>query len=340
MGVLKAVILFVRGIVKGRAALALENLALRQQLAVLERSVKRPSLHQCDRILWVCLSRLWKDWRTCLMLVQPATVIAWHRQGFKLYWRWKSRNAKPGRPKVEREIRDLVRRMSRDNPTWGAPRIQSELVLLGYDVAESTVSKYMVREKKPPSQTWRTFLENHADRLASVDFFTVPTATFRVLYCFVVLCHERRRIVHVNVTAHPTERWTAQQIVEAFPYDSAPRYLLRDRDLIYGEELRRRIKNMGIKEVITASRSPWQNPFVERTIGSIRRECLDRVIVLNEAHLLRILCSYLQYYHDSRTHLSLDRNAPNCREVEPRSGGKILAIPQVGGLHHRYTRAA
>jgi transposase InsO family protein len=340
MGVAKAIFLFVRGILKDRPSLALENLALRQQLGVLERSVKRPPLGARDRVFWVWLSRLWKGWRSCLVLVQPETVIAWHRQGFKLYWRWKSRNLAPGRPKVEREIRDLIRRMSKENPTWGAPRIQSELVLLGYEVAESTVSKYMVRDKKPPSQTWRTFLANHEDSLASVDFFTVPTATFRVLYCFVVLCHKRRRIVHVNVTTNPTERWTAQQVAEAFPYETAPRYLIRDRGATYGEWFRHRVRNMGINEVVIAPRSPWQNPFVERVIGSIRRECLDHMIVFNEAHLLRIVAAYLDYYHDSRTHLSLERNAPNPREVEPRSGAKVVAIPQVGGLHHRYTRAA
>ena len=223
---------------------------------------------------------------------------------------------------------------------WGAPRIQSELALLGYEIAESTVSKYLVRQPRPPSQTWLIFLENHVGGLASIDFFTVPTATFRVLYCFVVLCHARRRIVHVNVTSNPTEAWSCQQLVEAFPLDRAPRYLIRDRDSVYGERFRRRVKNLGIKEVVTAPRSPWQNPFVERAIGSIRRECLDHVIVLNERHLLRILRSYLGYYHSCRTHLSLDRNAPDPREIEPRAKGDVVAIPQVGGLHHRYTRAA
>ena len=340
MSLWRVVVFFVRGLLAERAGLALENLALRQQLAVLRQSVKRPRVRGRDRIFWVWLSRLWKHWRGCLVLVQPETVIAWHRKGFRLYWRWKSRSKTPGRPKVEREIRDLIRRMSQENPTWGAPRIQSELTLLGYDVAESTVSKYMVREKKPPSQTWRTFIDNHVECLASIDFFTVPTATFRVLYGFVVLCHARRRIVHVNVTPNPTERWAAQQIVEAFPYETAPHYMIRDRDSIYGEWFRRRVKNMGIEMVVIAPRSPWQKPFVERVIGSIRRECLDHMIIWNERHLLRILRSYLSYYHESRTHLSLQRNAPNPREIEPRSRGEVVAIPQVGGLHHRYTRAA
>ena len=194
--------------------------------------------------------------------------------------------------------------------------------------------------RKPPSQTWRTFLESHVDCLAAIDFFTVYTVRFRMLYCFIVLCHERRRIVHVNVTAHPAQQWAAQQIIEAFPFNEAPRYMIRDRDSIYGEWFQRRVKNMGIEEVAIAPRSPWQNPFVERVIGSIRRECLDHVIIWNERHLLRVLRSYFDYYHNSRTHLSLERNAPNPREVEPRSQGKVIAIPQVGGLHHRYTRAA
>ena len=339
MGILKLMILFIWNIISDRTALAMENLALRQQLMVLRQSSKRPSLRLPDRVFWVWFSRLWKNWRTCLVLVQPETVIGWHRKGFKLYWRCKSRK-KNGRPKVEREIRDLIRRMSKENLTWGAPRIQSELSLLGFEITESTVSKYMLREKKPPSQTWKTFLENHVDCLASIDFFTVPTATFRVLYCFVVLCHKQRRIVHVNVTANPHQQWTAQQLIEAFPYDEAPRYLIRDRDTIYGGWFRHRLRGMGIKEVITAPRSPWQNPFVERVIGSIRREVLNHMIIFNEDHLLRILHSYLDYYHNARTHLSLKRNAPNPREAEPRSRGKVVAISQVGGLHHRYTRAA
>ncbi len=235
----------------------------------------------------------------------------------------------------------MIRKMSKENPTWGAPRIQSELKLLGHDVAESTVAKYMVRHRKPPSQTWRTFLDNHVHELAGIDFFTVPTARFPVeLDRFIALRHHRRRVVHFNVTANPTAQWTAQQITEAFPFDETPRYMIRDRDGIYGDFFRQRVKNMGIDEVRIAPQAPWQNPDRERVIGSIRRECLDRVIILNEVHLMRILTSYFDYYHRSRTHLSLNRNAPMPREVEPASQGDVIAIPQVGGLHHRYTRAA
>ncbi len=339
MAVVRTIFLFLRVFITNRSTIAAENLVLRHQLGVLQRSVKRPRLRQRDRIFRVWLSRLWAEWRSSLIIVTPETVIRWHRDGFRLYWQWKSRK-KPGRPKIDAEIRGLIRRMSRENVTWGSPRIQSELALLGYTVDQSTVAKYMYRHRKPPSQTWRTFLENHMGDIAAVDFFVVPTLRFRLLYCFVVLRHDRRRVVHFNVSAHPTARWTGQQIVEAFPYDEAPRFLLRDRDGIYGVDFRERIMHMGIEEVVTAPRSPWQNPYVERLIGSIRRECIDHVIVLNETHLRRVLTSYFAYYHESRAHLSLERNAPVPRRVEHPSEGKVIAIPQVGGLHHRYKRAA
>jgi transposase InsO family protein len=340
MGVLKACVLFLRAMFVPPARLAIENLALRQQLAVYKQSVKRPKLRPRDRIFWVWLSRLWSNWRSALAIVQPQTVIRWHRQGFKLYWRWKSRNGKPGRPRIEQEVRDLIRRMSRENPTWGAPRILSEVLLLGHHVAEQTVAKYMVRTRKPPSQNWRTFLENHVSDIAACDFFTVPTVTFRVLYVFIVLRHHRREVVHFNVTTGPNAEWTAQQIVNAFPFDEAPRFLIRDRDGIYGKYFRDRVDAAGMEEVPTAPRSPWQNPYAERVIGSIRRECLNHLIVLSEAHLQRILTSYFEYYHDSRPHLSLNRNSPTAREVEPPCHGNVVSLPQVGGLHHRYSRAA
>ena len=339
MGVVRVIVILFRAVLLPRAALAAEILALRHQLSVLQRSMKRTRLRKRDRIFWVCLCRLWTDWRSSLVIVKPETVIRWHREGFKLYWRWKSRK-KAGRPQANAEIRQLIRRMARENPTWGAPRIQSELALLGYTVDQSTVAKYMCRHRKPPSQTWRTFLENHAPDIAAIDFFVVPTVRFQLLYCFIVLRHDRRRVVHFNVTGHPTARWAAQQVVETFPYDEAPRFLNRDCDAIYGVDFRERVKHMGIEEVVIAYRSPWQSPYVERLIGSIRRECLDHLIVFDEAHLRRILTSYFAYYHESRTHLSLERNAPVPRRVEHPSEGKVIAIPEVGGLHHRYTRAA
>src|SRR5882672_7151688 len=245
-----------------------------------------------------------------------------------------------GRPPIGSELADLIRTVAHANLLWGAPRIHGELLKLGFEVSQRTVARLMPRRPKSPSQTWRTFLQNHVLDLVSVDFFVVPTATFRMLYVFVVLRHHRRKVVHFNVTDSPTAAWTAQQIVEAFPDDSAPRYLLRDRDRIYGDEFRRRVQGIGIAEVLAAPRSPWQNPFVERVIGTIRRELLDYVIVVNEDHLRRRLRRYVRYYNSSRTHLALDKDAPEPRDVEPPDHGRIVALPLVGGLHHRYVRRA
>ena len=253
---------------KTRTDLTLENLALRQQLALLRRRSKRPQFGRLDRLLWVWLCDHWAGWREALQLVRPETVIRWHRQGFRAFWTWKSRRRRTGRPPVGSELADLVRTMALANPLWGAPRIHGELLKLGLDVSQRTVARLMPRRPKPPSQSWRTFLQNHVADLVSVDFFVVPTATFRILYVFVVLLHHRRRVVHFNVTDSPTAAWTAQQIIEAFPDDSAPRYLLRDRDTIYAGEFRRRVKGMRITEVLTAPRSPWQNPFAERSARS------------------------------------------------------------------------
>ena len=245
-----------------------------------------------------------------MVIVKPETVIGWHRKGFRLFWSWKVRHGQPGRPGVSKEVRQLIRKMCRENPLWGAPRIHVELLKLGIDVGETSVGKYILRKRKPPSQTWRTFLENHVTTMVSIDFFTVPTLRFQVLYVFLVLAHDRRRIVHFNETAHPTAEWTGQQLREAFPFEQIPRYVLRDRDGIFGSEFRKDVAPIGIKEVLSAPRSPWQRAYVERVIGTIRRECLDHVIVLNEASLYRHLKSFLAYYHESRTHLSLSKDAP------------------------------
>ena len=337
MAILLLVVTFVISLFKSQRQLVLENLALRQQVVMLRQSVKRPRASVADRLFWILFSRYVDGWRKILYALHPDTVVRWHRQGFRLYWRWKSQGPKPGRPPINAALRKLIREMQATNIGWGAPRIHGELLKLGIEVSQATVSKYMLHPKKPPSQTWRTFLSNHAECLASMDFFTVPTARLRVLYVFIVLSHDRRRVVHFNVTEHPTAQWTAQQLVQAFPFDSAPRYLLRDRDAIYGELVQRRIRSLGIEEVITAPRSPWQNPFVER-IGSIRRDCLDHVVVFNEQHLRRILREYFDYYHNYRTHLSLNKDPPHPRAVEPAELGNIVALPHVGGLHHRYSR--
>ena len=251
-------------IFRSRAALELENLALRHQIGVLRRAAaKRLNLTSADRLLWICLSRLWRGWRSALTIVQPETVIAWHRARFRLFWTWKVRCGQPGRTIISPEVRALIRKMCRENRSWGAPRIHGELLKLGINVGESSVTKYMVRPRKPPSQTWRTFLENHAQQLVSIDFFTVPTIRFQVLYVFLVLAHDRRRILHFNVTAHPTAKWTGQQLREAFPFDQLPRYLLRDRDAIFGDEFQEQVRGMGICEVLSARRSPWQRAYTK-----------------------------------------------------------------------------
>jgi len=330
----------IRSCFRTRLALQAENLALRHQISVLQRGRKRLPMNAADRFLWVCLSRLWAGWRSTLAIFKPETVIHWHRMGFRLYWRWKSRGLRLGRPQVLQHVQDLIRKMSLANPLGGAPRIHGELLQLGIPLSQATVAKYRVHTRKPPSQTWRAFLNHHVTQLASTDFFVVPTVTFRVLFVFGVLAHHRRRVIHFNVTAHPTSEWTAQQVAEAFPWDTAPRYLLHDRDSIYGDVFRRRVRGMAIREVLTAPRSPWQNPYVERLIGSLRRECVDHLIVFNESSLRRTLKSYFAYYHGARTHLSLEKDAPETRPVQPPELGSVVELPEVGGLHHRYERRA
>jgi putative transposase len=262
---------------KSRRGLVLENIALRHQLIVLQRKTKKPRLKNWDRILWTLLSRIWSGWRQSLLVVQPETVVRWHRRGVRWYWRRKCR--RPGRPKVALEVRELIRQMSRANPTWGAPRVHGELQRLGIKVGETTVAKYMVRHRNPPSQTWRTFLTNHMKEIVSVDFFTVPTVTFRVLFVFLILSNSRRRILHFNVTVSPTAFWTGQQIIEAFPWDTAPRFLIRDRDGIYGFEFTNRVESMGIEQVPTSVRSPWQKGYASHCTSFVgfERDLLRRI---------------------------------------------------------------
>jgi len=311
---------------RSRRELALENIALRHQLDVLQRNAKRPQLRPSDRALWALLSRFLPKWRRHLTIVQPDTVVGWHRSGWRLYWRWRCSSVR-GRPKVSTEVRALIRKMSSENRLWGAPRIHGELLKLGYDICETTIAKYMVRHPGPSAQMWRTFIRNHMVDMVAIDFFTVHTAAFRTIYVFVILSLERRRLIHFNVTTNPTAEWTSIQLTQAFPFDSAPRYLIRDRDGIYGNRVVDAFKNLGIKQVMISRQSPWQNGYCERVIGSIRRECLDHIIVLNKRHLMRVLKEYFAYYHESRTHLGLGKDAP-----EPRT----FQTPDVGPLEaHR-----
>jgi putative transposase len=280
----------------------------------------------------VWLYRIWPQVIDAMVMVKPATVVQWHRKGFRLLWRWRSR--RPGRPMIGTEIRALIRRMSEDNPLWGAPRIHGELLKLGIKISQATVGRWMPWRPKVPSPTWRSFLRNHLPDIAAIDMFVVVTATFQFLYTLIVLSLDRRRVVHFEVTPNPTQGWLSSQMIEAFRWDTAPRYLLRDREFRY------RVRAMGITEVLTAPRSPWRNPYVERLIGSIRRECLDHVIILSEHHL-RESSRAISIHHDARTHLSLDKDCPRSRAVQlPFKGNNIIALPRVGGLHHRYERRA
>ena len=328
--------------VRSRAALAAEVLALRHQLSVLERS--RPArlpLTRWDRILWAFVLRRWSGWRASLVLVKPETVIAWHRRAFRLFWCWKSRG---GRPATRAQIRRLIRQMARENSTWGAPRIHGELLKLGYVVSERTVSRYLARARPAPtkakSQTWATLLKNHARDIVAVDMFVVPTIRFQVLYIFITLGLERRRLIFANVTTNPTAEWLAQQVVNGFPWDTAPRFLIRDRDRAYGAAFSQRVKNLGIRELRTAVRAPLMNAFAERVIGTLRRECFDHVIVLTEQHARRLLGEFRDWYNHDRVHLALGKDAPDHRSVEPPELGKVVAFPRLGGLHHRYSRRA
>jgi putative transposase len=339
MPILRALVAFVVSLVRSRVSLQLEIVALRHQLAIYQRSIRRPRVRPTDRMLWAWLARHWPRWREVLIFVQPATVIAWQRKRFRDHWARLSQRS-PGRPLVSPELRTLIRDISTANPRWGAPRILGELRKLGIEVAKSTVEKYRVRRRRPASPTWRAFLNNHLSEIVALDFFTVPTASFKVLFVFIVVAHDRRRILHFNVTEHPTAQWTAQQLVEAFPWNPAPQYLLRDRDAVDGQVFHRRVAGLGMEQVLTAPRSPWQNPYAERLIGSIRRECLDHVIVFSEDHLRRVLTGYFRYYHRWRTHLSLDMECPDPRPILSPEQGAVVAFPEVGGLHHHYERIA
>jgi transposase InsO family protein len=324
------------GLLRSSTRREAEILVLRHQLNVLKRQApKRPALSNLDRLLFVWLSRLVTTTLEALKVVGPETVIRWQRAGFRAYWRFKSR-ARVGRPKTPLEIRQLIRDMNIANPLWGAPRIHGELLKLGMDVGQTTVAKYMAKHRRPPSQRWRTFLRNHADGIASMDLFVVPTISFQLLYGLLILQHGRRQMLWLGVTAHPTADWIAQQLTEAYGWTAAPRYVVRDRDAVYGATFIRRLRAMGIRDRPTAARSPWQNGYAERLIGSIRRECVDNVVVFGERHLRHLLKLYQEYYNEARTHLSLNKDAPVPRPIQ--AIGCIVAKPLLGGLHHQYVR--
>lgn len=327
-----------------RSDLILENLALRQQLAVLQAHQPRRRMSAGGRLFWVILRRLWPKWQQVLVLVKPETVVRWHRAGFRAFWRWRSQPGQPGRPKIDLKLQKLIRRMVRENPTWGAPRIHAELQFLGFEVAERTISRYLKRSPGPDAvERWKAFLRLHRRELVAMDFFTVPTVSFQVLHVLVFLHHHRRRVLHFAVTALPSAEWIRQQLREAFPYDTTPRYLLFDCDGLFDRSVLDFLRALAITPVRAAPRSPWQNGVVERWIGSVRRELLNHVVVFNERHLHRLLADYVAHYHDDRPHLTLEKEPPAGRPVErpPQPEAEIVAFPRVGGLHHRYAwRAA
>ena len=335
---------FVRSL-RARRDLLLENLALRQQLAVLARRRPPARFSNSDRFLWITLRRIWSGWRRALFLVQPDTVARWHRAGFRLYWKWISRSREcGGRRPTNKEIRELIFRLVAENPMWGAPRIHGELQMLGFDISERTVLRWMQKAPKnpEPARRWAAFLRNHCGLIAAMAFCTVPTLTFGVLYCFFVIAHDRRRILHLNATQHPTSAWVSQQLREAFPYDCVPTYLIFDRASNFDGEVIDTIKSFGLQPKQTSFKSPWQNGIAERFVGSCRRELLDHVIVLNERHLKRLMHDYVRYYHEDRTHLGLAKETPGKRSAEKSAGTvcSVISLPRLGGLHHRYQLAA
>ena len=336
IALIRLALAIVASLFKSRARLEAENTALRQQLIVLRRKLPgRVGLTNGDRLFFGWLYRLFPSVAGVMLLARPETLVRWHRAGFRQYWRWKSR-CRLGRPPVDGELRSLIQKMSRENLLWSAPRIHGELLKLGFQVAQSTVAKYMVKRRGPPSQGWKTFLRNYADGIAAIDLFVVPTIGFRLLYGLVIVRLARRLLVWTAVTTNPTAEWIARQITEAFPWGAAPKHLIRDRDRVYSAVFRRRLQAMGIRDHPIAPRSPWQNPYAERLIGTVRRECLDHVVVLGQAHLRRILQSYAAYYNQARTHRSLRKDCPIHRPIQ--ALGTIFSAPVLGGLHHHYAR--
>jgi transposase InsO family protein len=329
---------------QSREDLILENLALRQQLLVLHAKRPRRHLSAMQKLFWLVLKKVWAGWKKPLILVTPRTVVGWHRAGFRLHWKWLSRATRGGRKSVGKEIRALIFRMAAENPTWGAPRIHGELLKLGFTISEPTVSRWLQRAPSGPDvgRRWLTFLRNHREAIAAMDFFTVPTLTFGVLYCFFIIGHDRRRILRFNVTRNPNALWIVQQLREAWPFAPTQKFLLFDHDSKFGNQVLCAAKDLGSEPVRTAFRSPWQNGVAERWVGSCRRDLLDHVIVINERHLKRLMAEYVRYYHEDRTHLRLAKDTPVGRPVVTgaATGSKVESFPRLGGLHHRYASAA
>ena len=313
---IRSLLTFCLSLFKPRSRLLLENAFLRKQLEIATRTSPRLRLKPFDRFFISTLTTIYSSWKETLLIVKPETVIRWHQQGFKLYWRWKSRPT-PGRPAIPQVQINLIKQMANENPLWGAPRIHGEMRKLGFDISESTVQRYMPRKpQRTTRQRWKTFLKNHSSEIISLDFFVVPTITFNLLYVLVFFSHHRRRIIHFNVTVHPTSQWASQQLRNAFCDEEPPKFLIRDRDSKFGEVFAHSVKALGIRPILTSYRCPWQNGYSERLIGSIRRECLDHLIIINERHLRGILQNYVCYYNTQRTHLGVSKDSPEPRHVQ------------------------
>ena len=335
---LKSLLYFCLGFFKSKIQFQLEIISLRKQLEILNRTPKKIQIRKGDQIFFLFIRRVYSKWRDSLTIIKPETVIRWHRKGFYKYLRWKSKNDF-GRPRVPKEQIDIIRRIANENPMWGVPRIHGEIKKLGYNISKATVWRYTPKDKyNKTGQRWKTFLKNHASEIISIDFFCVPTINFKLLHVLVFLSHKRRKIIHYNITANPTSEWATQQLKNAFYDSEIPKYLIRDRDCRFGNLFKKSVSDFGIREIVTAYRSPWQNGYVERIIGSIRREFLDHLIVINETHLRKLLVKYFHYYNNQRTHLGLNKDSPESREVHVI--GKIEKIPVANGLHNYYFRKA
>jgi hypothetical protein len=329
------IVQFLKCFFNSRKQLLLENALLR----LYQQSVKRPTIKPMDRLILVWLSRILGKWKEALVIVKPETVIGWHRNGFKLYWHWKSR--KVGRPAIDWPLIKLIRKLQKENPLWSPQRIQGELAKLGFNICDNTVLKYLRKPKTDADkrQRWRTFMKNHAGCIVAIDFLVVRTLLFKAIYIFIALSHDRRKILHFAVSSKPHSQWAIQQLRDTFAFDETTKYVIRDNDAIFSEEFKQHIKRLGLEDTPTAPHSPWQNPICERVNGTLRRECLDHVIILNEKHLRAVLTDYIDnYYNVARTHMSLNKDSPVPRPVQPH--GKIICKPILGGLHHVYTRVA
>jgi len=335
---LRSYLSFCLSLFKSHTQLHLEILFLRKQLEIVTRTSPKLRLRPSDRFFMSIVTDLFDSWKEALLIFKPETVIRWHRQSFRVFWKWKSRSAL-GRPRIPQDQIDLIKQMAADNPLWGAPRIHGEMLKLGFDISEATVQRYMPRRpQRTTRQRWKTFLQNHSSEIISLDFFVVPTITFKLLHVLVFLSHDRRQVVHFNVTAHPTSEWATQQLRNAFCDEEPPKFLVRDRDSKFGEQFTHSVSALNIRQILTAYRAPWQNGYVERLIGSMRRECLDHLIIINETHLRGTLRAHICYYNAHRTHLGINKDSPETREVQ--AEGEIDKIAVANGLHHLYFRKA